>query len=79
MGFSVNKILPEFTDNYLSVKTASEISGYNRQYIRRLLRSGIFRSRKVGQIWFINLGDFNNYLERAKISQDKRFGPSINP
>lgn len=47
MGFPVKDITPEFTDKYISVRTASQFSGYNRQYLRRLLREGVFRTKKL--------------------------------
>ncbi len=78
MGFSVNNPVPEFTSEYITVRAASEFSGYNQQYIRRLLREGVFRTRKIGQIWLIDHMDFVNYLNHAVRSIDKRFGPQIN-
>ena len=77
MGFSVIRPIPEFTEKYITVKSASEFSGYNQQYLRRLLRNGLFKTRKIGQIWLIDHSDFSKYLSEAKQSQDKRFGPQI--
>ena len=75
MGFSVNNLIPEFTDEYITVRTAAEFSGYNQQYLRRLLRKGVFQTRKIGQIWLIDQRDFKDYLQGANQSKDKRFGP----
>ena len=58
------------------MKTAANISGYNQQYLRRLLRGDVFRSKRLGQIWLINCDDFLRYLHNAKRSEDKRFGPN---
>ncbi len=77
MGFSFNNPVPEFTSEYLTVRSAADISGYNQQYLRRLLRKGVFRTRKIGQIWLIDQRDFNDYLEGANQSKDKRFGPQV--
>ena len=77
MGFSVKDLIPEFTDEYITVRTASEFSGYNQQYLRRLLREGAFRTRKIGQIWLIDQRDFKDYLKEANQSKDKRFGPQV--
>jgi hypothetical protein len=77
MGFSVNTPVPEFTSEYITVRSAAEISGYNQQYLRRLLRNGVFRTKKIGQIWLIDHSDFINYFSKAKQSNDKRFGPQI--
>jgi len=75
MGLSFNKLTPEFTDEYITVRSAAKFSGYNQQYLRRLLREGIFETKRVGQIWLIKHVDFDDYLSKAKISKDKRFGP----
>jgi hypothetical protein len=75
MGFSFFNLESEFTDEFITVKYASEFSGYNQQYLRRLLRNGVFRTRKIGQIWLIDQRDFNDYLQGANQSKDKRFGP----
>ena len=77
MGSSVKDITPEFTDEYITVRTASQFSGYNRQYLRRMLREGVFRTRKIGQIWLIDHKDFMDYLNDATRSKDKRFGPQL--
>lgn len=78
MGFSVNGLIPETSGNYITVRDAAEISGYNQQYLRRLLREGIFKIRKIGQLWLIEQADFGKYLSEATKSDDKRFGPQSN-
>ena len=75
MGFSFNSIFPLITNKYFKVRAASEFSGYNQQYFRRLLREGVFRTRKIGQIWLIDHKEFVDYLKVATRSNDKRFGP----
>ena len=77
MGFSFNVLVPEYTDEYITVRSASEYSGYNQQYLRRLLRKGVFRTRKIGQIWLIEQKEFKDYLEGANQSKDKRFDPKV--
>ena len=42
-------------DNHITVQEAAEITGYNVQYLRRLLRAGKLEAIKVGQIWLVNL------------------------
>jgi len=59
------------------VRSAAEISGYNQQYLRRLLRNRVFQSRKIGQIWLIDKKSFMDYLKSANKSKDKRFGPQF--
>ena len=77
MGSSFKDINPDVTEDYITVKTASKYSGYNEQYLRRLLREGIFKTRKIGQLWLIEQSDFGNYLQEARKTTDKRFGPQI--
>jgi hypothetical protein len=78
MGFSINGLSPDVTEDYITVKTASIHSGYNEQYLRRLLREGMFKTRKIGQLWLIEKADFGKYLSDATKSADKRFGPQSN-
>jgi len=77
MGSSFKDINPDVTEDYITVKTASKYSGYNEQYLRRLLREGIFKTRKIGQLWLIEQSDFGNYLQETRKTTDKRFGPQI--
>lgn len=77
MGFLFNAIQSDYSNEYITVKTATEISGYNQQYLRRLLRESAFNSKKIGQLWLIDKGNFLEYLNEAKRSKDKRFGPQF--
>ena len=62
-------------NNLIPVKAAAVYSGYSMQYLRRLLRSGMLPGLKIGQVWLIDKTAFDAYLESAKVSQDRRFGP----
>jgi excisionase family DNA binding protein len=75
MGYSFNSLQSDFSNDYITVRTAAQISGYNQQYLRRLLRDNIFRCKRIGQLWLIERDNFINYLEKAKQAKDKRFGP----
>ena len=61
--------------NHISVVAATEMSGYNAQYLRRLLRVGKLKGVKVGQVWLIDLVSLQNYFSCALSSNDMRFGP----
>ena len=76
MGFSFN-IQTDSMRDYITVKTAAEMSGYNQQYLRRLLRGDILPSKRFGQLWLIERNGFADYVNHAKLSTDKRFGPQI--
>jgi excisionase family DNA binding protein len=66
---------PFFLKTHLTVQIASEVSGYNPQYIRRLLRDGKLEGDKIGQIWLIRKESFEEYLTLEKGVSDRRFGP----
>ena len=61
--------------NHISVQAATEISGYNTQYLRRLLRAGKLDGVKVGQVWLIDLASLQTYFSCAISSNDLRCGP----
>ena len=62
-------------NNHISIQAAAEFSGYSLQYLRRLLRSGKLAGIKIGQVWLIDKGAFDTYLENANPATDRRFGP----
>jgi len=65
---------PIVFNNYISVRIAVFPSGYDMQYLRRLLRYGRLFGMKLGQIWLIDKSMCEAYLKKAKQSNDKRFG-----
>ena len=67
--------IPNVFNNCISVKAAAFHSGYNMQYLRRLLRDGRLLGLKLGQTWLIDKRTLEAYLENAKHTKDKRFGP----
>ena len=62
-------------DRHISVKAAAELSGYNIQYLRRLLRSGRLEGTKIGQVWLIKMASFESYLRHGQMLCDRRHGP----
>jgi len=62
-------------DNHITVQEAAEITGYNAQYLRRLLRAGKMEAIKISQIWLVNLASLQAYFNFAISSNDLRFGP----
>lgn len=65
---------PIVFNNCISVNAAAEYSGYNQQYLRRLLRLGKLAGLKLGQLWLIELESLECYLVKAGNSKDHRFG-----
>jgi hypothetical protein len=74
MGFSF-KGESDFLGEYITVRLAAKISGYNQQYLRRLLRNNMEKSRRLGQTWLLERRGFIDYLAHARYNSDNRFGP----
>ena len=66
---------PFVFNNCISVNIAAFHSGYNVQYLRRLLRDGRLSGVKLGQTWLLDKNTFEAYLKNAQHTPDKRFGP----
>jgi len=67
--------LPQVLNNHISVQVAASYSGYSTQYLRRLLRTGKLEGIKIGQLWLVDKGAFDLYIEQAQNATDQRFGP----
>ncbi len=63
------------TGEWITVSQAAKLSGYNEEYIRRLLRDGTIVGRKFGIVWQVKHSSLNTYLKQAQGSEDKRHGP----
>ena len=57
------------------MQDAAEVTDYSIQYLRRLLRSGKLEGIKIGQLWLVEKGAFDLYIEQAHDATDQRFGP----
>jgi hypothetical protein len=66
---------PIVFNNCITVKDAAFHSGYNIQYLRRMLRSGALSGGKIGQMWLIEMDALETYLNRAESASDLRCGP----
>jgi|PlaIllAssembly_1097288.scaffolds.fasta_scaffold1604128_1 excisionase family DNA binding protein len=62
---------------YVTTRNVSEATGYNPQYLRRLLRAGKITGIKIGQVWLIEFDSLQAYLKLKNNSFDKRCGPEI--
>ena len=62
-------------DEWLTVNQAAELSGYNDQYIGRLIRAGKLKARKFGPVWQVSKTALFAYLQAAEASEDQRRGP----
>jgi hypothetical protein len=61
--------------HWITTEEAVELSGYNRDHIRRLMRNGQISGRKVVTVWQIDRSSLINYLASAEAFNDKRWGP----
>lgn len=61
--------------DWLTTKEAAELSGYNVQYVRRLIRNGRVEARKFGPVWQVNRQSLTAYVKAAEATDDKRRGP----
>lgn len=63
------------SEEWLTTEQAAKLSGYHANHLRRLLRDGDINGRKWGQSWQISKQSLIEYLNKAKQSGDKRWGP----
>jgi len=63
------------TGNYISVLAATQSTGYNAHYLRRLLRKEKLQGIKIGQLWLIKQKSLQDYLQQIELTSDQRFGP----
>ena len=61
--------------HHIPVQAAAEATGYNIQYLRRMLRSGALKGVKIGQMWLIEMDALKVYLKRVGSTPDRRCGP----
>lgn len=57
---------PPLSGELISLKKASEISGYHPDYLSYLIRKGRIRGRRVGRDWFTTEEAVKNYLSTKK-------------
>ncbi len=71
----VSKNSPVILNNRISVKVATEYSGYSLQYLCRLLRLGKLAGLKIAQLWLIDKTEYEAYLKNAYKTPERRFDP----
>jgi excisionase family DNA binding protein len=62
-------------EDWITVKEASDLSGYCAQYIRRLVRKKKIKSEKWVRDWMISKSSLMAYARAAEKSKDSRKGP----
>lgn len=54
------------SEQFVSSKRASEISGYEQDYIGQLSRGGQIKARRVGGLWYVSVDSLTKYKEKAE-------------
>lgn len=62
------------TDEWLTVREASKLSGYNADHLRELIREGKIKARKFSIVWMVDRAALLAYKLKAQASGEKR-GP----
>jgi excisionase family DNA binding protein len=57
---------------WLTVKEAAELSGYNADHLRELIREGKIQARKFSIVWMVNRDSLSAYLEKVQTLGEKR-------
>jgi excisionase family DNA binding protein len=65
---------PSNGDAWLTVSEAANLSGYNPEYITRLIRAGTLQGRKVSIVWLVDRQSLMTYLAKTQAMGEKR-GP----
>jgi hypothetical protein len=60
---------------WLTVQEAAKLSGYNAEYLRRLMRDEKIKYRKFSFLYQVNQKSLLDYLKRAESVIDKRYSP----
>ena len=52
-----------YVGKYVTIQAAVRAAGYNRQNLRRLLRTGKITGLEIGQVWLIELVSLEAYTQ----------------
>lgn len=58
--------------NWLTVREVAKISGYNAEYITKLIRDNQIQAKKVSIVWLVEEKSLLAYLEKIKKMGKKR-------
>ncbi len=62
-------------DDWITTQEAAELSGYHVNHLRRLIRAGQVRAKKLSFLWLVHRQSLLDYIVQAEESADKRRGP----
>ena len=58
--------------DWLTVNEAAKLSGYDPEYITRLIRQGEIKARKFSIVWQVNKESLSAYMAKAQAMGEKR-------
>jgi excisionase family DNA binding protein len=59
----------------ITIKDASERTGYNPEYLRRLIRQGKVDAEKLGTVYLVDVNSLDRYINAMDDPEDARTGP----
>lgn len=68
-----NGFMPDY--QVWSIAEASEKTGYNQEYLRRLVRLGKVEATRIGSVLLIKVDSLKQYIREMEDSDDRRAGP----
>jgi len=61
-------------NEWITTSEAADLSGYNAEYLRWLIREKKIEAQKFGIVWQVRRSSLITYMKKASNSDDKRRG-----
>jgi excisionase family DNA binding protein len=61
--------------DWITIKEAATLTGYNAEYIRCMINEGKITAKKFSFVWAIDKDSLLAYIQQGKDSGDPRAGP----
>ena len=58
---------------YISVKEASLLTSYSKDYIGQLCRSNKIESKRIGRVWYVTEESILNYKDSSLVIEDRKY------
>lgn len=58
--------------DWLTIKEAATLAGYHENHIRRLVRSGEVKAKKIVIVWLVSRKSLDAYLRRQEQQGERR-------
>jgi hypothetical protein len=62
-------------DPWITIQDACQLTGYNAEYLRRLIRNGKVKAQKVSIVWVVDQASLLAYVSQNQGTTDRRRGP----